>query len=789
MFFVLQHQAKKKIKKMGIPEIDANPHPLTGQSLARNSRRRHGTCLSLIAIIVGILFLGSLPNIRFFNPSLWGHDDASSSSSSSSPSSASSSSSKPDPNNPWKSITPSRRLEWHPCYQSFPPHTFLCARLSLPMNYNESPSESTSWQSSSGDSVSIALLLLPASSHSNSTSSGSGFGPEQKKPGTFRPPLMVNPGGPGGSGVQFALLFGSAVQKVFGESQPVLGFDPRGVGYSTPLADCWARKPAACRMGPGQDCEEDAAGGLRRRIEWENGMMGAGAYGLLNDSETNLGLLNSGQRGVNELCRGKEKSLEEERRGGGGILKYAGTKYVARDMVGILDAWDEWVEEEGKKGGNKEDVKEKKENKEGKKEKAKLTYWGFSYGTYLGMTFARMFPDRVGRMVLDGVVDAGYYESEFWSESLLDADKAWDKFFEYCLKAKGKCAFWREGDERAETLRRRYEETLEALESRESGPVTFTHPEYFYPVVLRRSFVRLLVFGSLKSPVLAYPAVAEILNVLHRRSYENLSAMFGDLQALCLMPGGLPFSIRNDAQRAIMCGDKKEKHQMNLTIPEIREAYGKMAKVSQFADIWVGLMLQCNGWDISEPYRLDSDLLKKQWLDSSSGGGGSSSDHYHHHQTQINTSFPILFMGNTHDPVTPLKAAVKMSLRFRDAGLLELKTEGHCTLGSSASVCIARAVRDYVLHGKVPPPARVKGKNYLDGKWTTCDADETPWNRVGSFEAAYQRGGDGDVALMEAMNEMRDAIGKVNQLDNFQVGTKESRALMESFVSKSLGSV
>lgn len=218
---------------------------------------------------------------------------------------------------------------------------------------------------------------------------------------------------------------------------------------------------------------------------------------------------------------------------------------------------------------------------------------------------------------------------------------------------------------------------------------------------------------------------------------------------------------------------------MNLTIPEIREAFGKMAKVSQFADIWIGLMLQCNRWDISEPYRLDSELLEKQWLDS------ASSDH----QTHINTSFPILFMGNTYDPVTPLKAAVKMSLRFKDAGLLELKTEGHCTLGSSASVCIARAVRDYIVHGKVPPPAQVKGKNYLDGKWTACDADETPWNRIGSVKAAYQGGDDGDVALMEAFSKMRDVIGKVNQLDHFQVGTSESRALMEGFISKTFGSV
>ncbi|KAK4168490.1 hypothetical protein QBC43DRAFT_201868 [Cladorrhinum sp. PSN259] len=685
--------------------------------------RRDTTYISLAAIIVGTLFLGALPNIAsFWDFGLWG-DGVPSSSSTPPPHPHNDS----DPNNPWESIIPSSDLQWSHCYTHIPPGTFLCARLSVPMIYDDDLPPS-----SSAPIVDIALLLLPASTPSNAPKS----------------PLLLNPGGPGGSGVQLTLLLGSSIQGIFGPDQPVLGFDPRGVGYTTPLADCWARPP------PCENCPEDSVGGLMHRIEWNNVQQ---TYGFINDSDVSLRYLDAGQRGVNDLCREK---AGEQRGGNGIILKYAGTKYTARDMLSIVDAWDRWTEKENGM-------------KVGEYAGTRLTYWGFSYGTYLGMTFARMFPDRVGRMILDGVVDSDNYEKEVWAESLLDADKILDKFFEYCAEAEGKCAFWNEGDG-ADELRSRYEDVMEALDS-EEGPITFTHPKFFFPVVLRRSYFRLIVFGTLKSPVLTYPALAEVLKILAEKRYKDLSIMFTDLQVMCLLPGGgLPFNVVSDAQRAIMCADKDEKQRVNLTIPQIRDAFGKMAKLSQFADIWVGLMLQCNGWDVSKPYKLESDT-EKQWIEASN------------HETQINTSFPILFMGNTYDPVTPLKAAVKMSLRFKDAGVLELKAEGHCTI-SAVSICIAKAVRDYVVHGKVPPPAEVDGHKYLEGKWTKCEADAKPWKtRVGSVGLTYQT--KEDVKLMEAFNKVHQVMGSVGQFEPGFHGTKEARVLRQDLVSRFGGDI
>jgi pimeloyl-ACP methyl ester carboxylesterase len=82
------------------------------------------------------------------------------------------------------------------------------------------------------------------------------------------------------------------------------------------------------------------------------------------------------------------------------------------DMVAIVEALGEYREQRARgiaKGKNmvlSETVKERTRWKRGKE---KLLYWGFSYGTVLGATFAAMHPDRIGRLVLDGVVDTDDY--------------------------------------------------------------------------------------------------------------------------------------------------------------------------------------------------------------------------------------------------------------------------------------------------------------------------------------------------------------------------------------------
>ncbi|KAF8896781.1 hypothetical protein CPB84DRAFT_1848139 [Gymnopilus junonius] len=83
-----------------------------------------------------------------------------------------------------------------------------------------------------------------------------------------------------------------------------------------------------------------------------------------------------------------------------GFLPHVTTDNVARDMLTIVEAHGETM----------------------------LKYWGISYGTVLGATFASMFPDKVERLIIDGVLDMEGYFATDWSTQLLDTDKLLQEF-------------------------------------------------------------------------------------------------------------------------------------------------------------------------------------------------------------------------------------------------------------------------------------------------------------------------------------------------------------------------
>ena len=206
--------------------------------------------------------------------------------------------------------------------------------------------------SKSDKSAALAIITLPATVPSTDPSFG----------GT----ILLNPGGPGGAGVSMVLSYGQYLRSILdGEKHyELLSFDPRGTSFSTPRAECYAND-------------------IDRTADELQGLL----IPPVVSSREALSYLYQKNTGFSELCG---------QAGNDSIFNYMSTASVARDMLRIIDRVDDLQRSNSSEPAESH-------------EKPKLQYIGTSYGTFLGNTFASMFPDRVKRMVIDGVVDPDDY--------------------------------------------------------------------------------------------------------------------------------------------------------------------------------------------------------------------------------------------------------------------------------------------------------------------------------------------------------------------------------------------
>lgn len=375
--------------------------------------------------------------------------------------------------------------------------------------------------------VAIALILLPGANHDS-----------RKK--FSASPVLLNPGGPGGSGVTFAILAAEKLHTLIGDEHDIIGFDPRAVGETTPPANCFAF--------PSQDTndltEEDIIRGEFNRMQWQ---LAGDSVGIVNSSDNALELLDQRARAVSALC--KKRDVID---GDNSILRHSSTTNVARDMLSIVDAWDVWI---GRKNPERpfSDLQ------------GQLLYWGGSYGTLLGNTFAAMYPERVGRMLLDAVLDATYYVAPVWANSMQDTDAVLDTFFNHCYRARSACAFYRYGDQ-VHDLKARYYDLMRQLQVRKGVAVVDSTSNQ--PTIITASHVRLQLFSDLYQPIQLFPRSAAILDALYREDDEALlsnvpiPSLKQEPSLFCPSAGGGlrdKMSIFDEGQASLIirCSDKR----------------------------------------------------------------------------------------------------------------------------------------------------------------------------------------------------------------------------------------
>nr|AIG55647.1 secreted protein [Thraustotheca clavata] len=189
--------------------------------------------------------------------------------------------------------------------------------------------------------------------------------------------ILLNPGGPGGAGTSFAV---PELNLITGGQYDVLGFDPRGIGKSRLLQ---------CSKNEFTAAQESA---IAEQLEVP--------FTLTGVTDDTVEMFASNFELYVKRCELYDKDY----------LKYLSTAYVARDMDLIREALGE-----------------------------ELThYYGISYGTFLGATYANMFPNRVGRFVIDSVLDPEVYTGptpELFLRSVSDVDAVFTAFADQCEAA------------------------------------------------------------------------------------------------------------------------------------------------------------------------------------------------------------------------------------------------------------------------------------------------------------------------------------------------------------------
>lgn len=468
----------------------------------------------------------------------------------------------PSPTGPLPSTDPSlakfydQKLDWKRCGRN------QCSTMKVPMDYAEPD----------GAEIDIAVLRVRASDPSERVGS-----------------LVVNPGGPGGSGVEFAsagaLQFGDELTEHF----DVVGFDPRGVGSSDPL-ECLSTEGLDEVVSFDPDPDDQA-----EREELDRVLNGFG-QGCLDES--------------------------------GDLARHMSTKEAARDMDILRAALGE----------------------------PKLDYLGSSYGTFLGATYAELFPTNVGRFVLDGAIDPSLSNEELSLQQGEGFETALRAYLKDCID-QGGCFLGDTVDEGAQRIR-------EFLDELDAKPL---------PTGSDRELTEGLGMLGVWMPLYVKNYWAYLTQGL-QAAMEN-----GDGSGLLALADTYASRSRDgyddnsfEALYAVNCLD----HNDYIETEEVPEKFAEFEKASPtFGRSFAFSLSTCSNWPVKSGERTTALTAK-----------GAP---------------PIVVIGTTRDPATPLRWAQALASQLESGQLITRDGDGH-TGFQQDNDCVDEAVEEWLIVGKRP---------------------------------------------------------------------------------------
>ena len=476
-------------------------------------------------------------------------------------------------------------LTWTDCTDNATGTAFKCATVTVPLDYDNPQ----------GKTITVALKKLPATTPSP------------------RGSVFLNPGGPGVSGIS-AIEYQAELYKTGDLSEvlanyDVIGFDPRGVGQSTPIT-CWS--------------PEDVQAILAGQTEAPSPS--------LSTPGSAADIVAQGSREA-AACQ-KYTEVPE-------ILDHMDTRSVARDM----DVMRALV-------GDKD-----------------LNYLGTSYGTYLGAVYTELFPDNIGRVVLDSAMDPTMARQDPMEG---DAAAGEQSLRTYIESQQGQAGFPLSGTTDAAVA-----QLATFLDGLDADPLTVSGSGTPLNRAKAVDAISKLVTTSPDKWPLLTEGLTQAMNAHDGSALKaNADAVSGnsappttEKQVVEQLQGLKVFS----ANRCLDFPDAGNESSWDAELASYRRDYpvfhSSLPQMNAF----------CHGWGhTSKTKAVDVD---------------------------VEATNPVLVVGILHDPNTPYPWSQAMVSRIRNSHLLSVDMYGHGATGRNA--CTSAKVSDFLVNGTLPSGGEV----------------------------------------------------------------------------------